>query len=181
MMNALDNSDFEEAKQTKPSFQVTDLDSATWAMRKYRALTQKDDEIKRTAQTQIESIEEWRDKQLAANQDSRSFFEGLLGDYLTELRQTDPKAKVSTPYGSVYKRKSPSGVNWSDEAVVQSLERQGLTDLIKTTKKPDKSAIKKQFTFQNGRYINSDGQVLDGATEKESVENTVVKPVKGLS
>ena len=180
-MDALRQNDLEQAEETKPSFKITDLSSATWAMRKYRALIAADDDVKRVAQEQINSIEEWRDKQLVANQNSRSFFEGLLGDYLTELRQTDPKAKVSTPYGSVYKRKSPSGVNWSDEAVVQSLERQGLTDLIKTTKKPDKSAIKKQFTFQNGRYINADGQVLDGATEKESIEHVVVKPVKEVS
>jgi len=178
-MDALEKYDLEDDEVVgKPKFAITDTSSATWAMRKYRALKAKDDDIKKVAREQKESIDEWQEKQLQANQDSRGFFEGLFADYLTKLRQDDPKARIDTPYGTVSTRRTPEGVNWSDAAVLKSLEEQGLDELIAVKKSPDKKAIKADFNFVNGRYINGDGQVLEGATEKEATEKLVVKPNK---
>lgn len=178
-MDALEKHDLENDEVViKPKFEITDLSSATWVMRKYRALAAKDDEFKKVALEQKESIDTWLESKLQANQDSRAFFEGLFADYLTKLREDDPKARIETPFGTVSTRKTPTGVNWSDEAVVQSLEKQGLNDLINIKKTPDKKQIKKQFHFVKGRYINDDGLMIDGATEKEATESLVVKPAK---
>jgi len=178
-MDALEKYDLENDEEvSKPNFEITDLSSATWAMRKYRALAAKDDELKKVALEQKESIDAWLESKLQANQYSRDFFEGLFADYLTKLRKNDPKARIETPFGTVSTRKTPTGVNWSDETVVQSLEKQGLNDLINIKKTPDKKQIKKQFYFVKGRYVNDEGQFIDGASEKESVENLIVKPTK---
>ena len=180
-MDALEKYDLENDEEvSKPNFEITDLSSATWAMRKYRALAAKDDELKKVALEQKESINAWLESKLQANQDSRAFFEGLFADYLTKLRKDDPKARIETPFGTVSTRKTPTGVNWSDETVVQSLEKQGLNDLINIKKTPDKKQIKKQFYFVKGRYVNDEGQIIDGASEKESVENLIVKPTKEI-
>lgn len=180
-MDALEKHDLENDEVViKPKFEITDLSSATWVMRKYRALAAKDDELKKVALEQKESIDTWLESKLQANQDSRAFFEGLFADYLTKLREDDPKARIETPFGTVSTRKTPTGVNWSDEAVVQSLEKQGLNDLINIKKTPDKKQIKKQFHFVKGRYVNDEGQIIDGASEKEAVESLVVKPTKEI-
>lgn len=178
-MDALEKYDLTTTEQTdKPKFEVTDLSSATWVMRKYRALITADDDVKRVAQEQITDIQKWLDEQLQANQDSRAFFEEKLGDYLTRLRVDDPKAKIKTPYGTVSTRKSRAGVVWSDEAVVKSLEDQGLTELIRVKKEPEKKEIAKQFHFVGNRYVNDDGQVLVGASPKEATESLTIKPTK---
>ncbi|GEO70503.1 host-nuclease inhibitor Gam family protein [Levilactobacillus acidifarinae] len=178
-MDALEQHDLDEAQSTDTGFKIDSLSSATWAMRKYRALDTKDADVKQIAQEQINSIEKWRDNQLQANKDSRGFFEGLLGDYLMELRQSDPKARIETPYGTVSTRKKAAGVNWSEDALVKSIKEQGLNDLLRIKEEPDKAAIKKQFHFVAGRYVNEDGQVLAGATEREATMSLVVKPIKG--
>lgn len=179
-MNALEKFDLEDdqAQVEKTKFEVTDLSSATWVMRRYRALAASDDELKRVAQEQIDAIQKWLDDQLQANQNSRAFFEDKLGDYLAKLRIEDPKARIKTPYGTVSTRKTRAGVIWSDEAVVKSLEKQGLTDLIRVKKEPEKKEIAKQFHFVGTRFVNDDGQVLLGALPKEATETLVVKPAK---
>lgn len=168
MMNPLVQHDLEDETTTKPTFQVTDISSATWAMRKLKASVEQDEELKKAAQAQIQDIQDWLDNKLKANEDSRSYLKGLVTDYLFKEREQDPKFRVETPYGTVSTRKNPAGVLWSDAKVLGSLKDQGLTDLIITEEKPDKKAIKKAFSFQNGKYVNEDGQVLEGTSEKES-------------
>lgn len=179
-MDALQKYDLtcEDGQEDKPKFEVTDLSSATWVMRKYRALAASDDEVKQVAQEQINDIKKWLEGQLQANKDSRSFFEEKLADYLAKLREADPKAKIKTPYGTVSTRKTRAGVIWSDQTVVESLEKQGLTDLIRVNKEPEKKEIAERFHFVNNRYVNDDGQVLEGASPKEVTESLAIKPTK---
>jgi hypothetical protein len=174
MMNPLEQFDLDgEETDVNTRFEITDLDAATWAMRKLKAFDDQDAEYKRVAQTQIDSIQDWLDRKLEGNNQSREYMQGLLTDYLFKQREKDPKFKIDTPYGTVSTRKSAVGVNWLDDKVVSSLEKQGLDDLITIKKSPDKKAIRKAFSFQAGKYVNEDGQVIEGATEKESV----IKPV----
>jgi len=175
-MNALEEFDLKDSEEiSKPEFTVNDLGSATWVMRKLRALDSKDADTNATADEQIAAINEWRNKQLAANNDNRAYFHGFLWTYLDKLREEDPKARIETPYGTVSTRKTPASVEWSDKDVLASLEEQKLDSLIRVKKEPDKKAIKKEFSFVNGRYINSDGQELKGAAEKPARTNLVVK------
>ena len=175
-MNALEQYDLEDNKEiSKPAFEVNDLKSATWVMRKLRALDIKDAETNATADEQIQSLNDWRDKQLADNDANRGFLQGYLGTYLDRLRVDDPKARIETPYGTVSTRKSPAGVQWSDKDVVASLEKQKLDSLIRIKKEPNKTAIKKAFKFKDGHYINADGQELKGAVEKPASVKLVVK------
>lgn len=176
MMNPLEQINSESVDQTADSrFKITDLGSATWAMRKLKALDDQDTENNVVAQEQISSINEWLDRKKQINADSRQYLQGILSDYLFEQRVNDPKFKIDTPFGTVSTRKTAAGVNWSDAKVVESLKKQGLKDYIRVKEEPDKKAIKQGFKFVNGKYVNEDGQVLEGATEKESTINTVFK------
>uniref|UniRef100_UPI002FD97D25 host-nuclease inhibitor Gam family protein n=1 Tax=Lactobacillus acetotolerans TaxID=1600 RepID=UPI002FD97D25 len=122
MMNTLIKDDLEDTSTEKPTFKVNDIGSATWAMRKLKAFDEQDKDFKKTAQDQIDSINAWLKRKLEKNADSRSYLEGLLTDYLFEQRKKDPKFRVDTPYGMVSTRKSPAGINWSDNKVMESLE-----------------------------------------------------------
>lgn len=177
-MDALEKSDLDnEPEQTeKPKFEVHDLSSATWVMRKLRDFDDQDAEVKQVAKEQIEDIEKWQQKELDKNESSREYMQGLLSDYLHELRQSDKKAKISTPYGTVSTRKQREGVNWpNDKKLIQSLTDQGLTDFLKPNPKPDKEAIKKNFHFVGDHYISDDGVILDGPTIKPATEKTTFK------
>lgn len=188
-MNALEKMDLEDARnQTeKPQFEITDTSSATWAMRRYQALIADDEDSKRSAEEQIKDIEKkikavqkWLDDKLQANAESRAFFEEKLADYLIKLRADNPKARINTPFGTVSTQKSRKGVLWSDETVVKSLEKQGLSDLIRVKKEPDKKEIAKHFHFVGNRYVNDDGLVLDGALPKEVTESLKIKLTEEL-
>lgn len=175
-MDALEKYDLEnDSEISNPKFQVHDLSSATWVMRKLRVLDAKDAEINAMADEQIKSLNDWRNKELADNDGDRGFLQGYLGAYLDKLREDDPKARIKTPYGTVSTRKTPAGVQWDEKSVLASLEDQSLTNFIRIKKEPDKKAIKKEFSFMGGHYINSDGQELKGAIEKPEHVSLVVK------
>lgn len=177
-MDALEKSDLEDVQQEteKPKFEVNDLSSATWVMRKLRGFDAQDDEVKRVAKEQINDIEKWQQRELEKNESSREYMEGVLSDYLHELRKTDKKARISTPYGTVSTRKQREGVNWpNDKKLVQSLSDQGLTQYLKPNPKPDKTAIKKDFHFVGDHFISNDGMILDGPTIKPASETTTFK------
>lgn len=169
MMNPLIKDDLEDTSTEKKTFKVDDIRSATWAMRKLKASADQDKEFKQVAQDQIDSINAWLKRKLDANATSREYLENLLTDYLFEQREKDPKFRIDTPYGMVSTRKSAAGVNWSDKKVLESLEKQGMDDFIRVKKEPDKTKIKKSFKFTaNGKYVNDDGQIIEGATPKEA-------------
>jgi hypothetical protein len=177
-MSALPKLDLENesTEVEKPKFEVHDLSSATWVMRKLRDFNNQDTEVKRVAQEQIVAIQKWQQKELEKNESSREYMEGLLSDYLHDMRQTDPKARISTPYGTVSTRKQREGVNWpNDKKLVQSLSDQGLTQYLKPNPKPDKTAIKKDFHFVGDHFISNDGMILDGPTIKPASETTMFK------
>ena len=177
-MSALPKLDLENesTEVEKPKFEVHDLGSATWVMRKLRDFNNQDTEVKRVAQEQIVAIQKWQQKELEKNESSREYMEGLLSDYLHDMRQTDPKARISTPYGTVSTRKQREGVNWpNDKKLVQSLSDQGLTQYLKPNPKPDKTAIKKDFHFVGDHFISNDGMILDGPTIKPASETTMFK------
>jgi len=175
-MNALEKFDLEDDEEiSKPEFVVNNLSSATWVMRKLRALDTQDAAINADADEQIKAINEWRDSELEKNSGSRANFHGYLWAYLDQLREEDPKARISTPYGTVSTRKTPASVEWSDADLLASLKEQKLSGLIRVKEEPDKKAIKKEFSFVKGRYVNADGQELKGAAEKAAYVKLVVK------
>lgn len=177
-MDVLEQHDLQQVQsEDHQQFKITDLKSATWAMRKLRALDKDDAAKVAAAQEQIKDIQNWLTKEKQKNQDSREYFESLLSDYLYEERKADPKFKISTPYGTVSTRKSRSGVTWpSDDRLVELLAKQGLQEFIRTKQEPDKAAIQKRFKFVGSHYVDPEtGIVIEGAQPKPTTEKTTFK------
>ena len=102
-MNMLLQNDLQEVKE---EFKVIDLQSATWVLRKLRAVNEKMNEINTIAVEEISRINEWAEKEVKSLNDDKEYFEGLLSAYYIEERAKDKKFKLSTPYGKVTSRKT---------------------------------------------------------------------------
>ena len=166
MDNILLKSDLQETKET---FEVKDLQSATWCFRKLRAIDEKIEEITNVAAMEIERITQWLADETKSLESNKTFFEDLLNVYYVKERTKDKKFKLSTPYGSVTSRKS-SKWTYDEEVVKEYLKREELP-YIKVKEELDKVMIKK--IFKNG--INSEtGEIVPGITIEE-VENISIK------
>lgn len=151
-INELD--DIQEVQQQK--FEITDLSSLTWVLRKLAAIEAKKTDVNQVADKEIERIEAYRHKELETMQHSETFFHGLINDYAIKRRMEDPKYKKDvTPYGSISYRKQQPKWNYDNDSVIAFLKENDYSDLLRVKEEPIKTDIKKRFR------VNEDGQVFD--------------------
>ena len=169
-MNMLLQNDLQEIKELREEFKVTDLQSATWALRKLRAVNEKMNEINTVAAEQIASINEWAEKEVKSLNDDKEYFEGLLSAYYIEERAKDKKFKLSTPFGKVTSRKTSKYI-YEDEQAIMDYCNMNEIDVIRVKEELDKSSFKK--LCKDG--VNQEtGEIIPGV-RVEVVENISVK------
>ncbi|MBS0953367.1 host-nuclease inhibitor Gam family protein [Lactiplantibacillus plantarum] len=172
MMNELLKDELKTISQRESEgFKISTLQEADWAMRKLQAMSAQDDENKATAKANIDDINAWLERKLTENQASREYFKGLLQDYLYEQRKTDKKFKIDTPHGTVTTSKVPAGLKYQDAAVLKSLHDQGVNEFIRVKEEVNKVGLKKNGSIINGKFVLSDGEIIDGVTEKPATES----------
>lgn len=190
-MNEIEQRDYEEAlhaaeSKDKQPFEVNSLSTASWAMNMLRGLEAKDKDIDANKdeqinpyQMRIDEVNDWADSEHDRNEQHKEYFKGLLSDYLFKLRQKDPKARISTPSGTVSTRKSPKGIETDDAKVMESFKKQGIDDFIKTKVSLSKSDLNKHGEFVNGKFVITDGDyqgsIIEGVREKPIFEKTTFK------
>lgn len=169
-MNILLEHDLQEVQGVKEEFKVTDLQGATWALRKLRALNEKIDEINTLAVEEISRINEWAEKEVKSLNDDKEYFEGLLSAYYIEERTKDKKFKLSTPYGKVTSRKTSKYI-YEDEQAIMDYCNMNEIDVIRVKEELDKTSFKK--LCKDG--VNQEtGEVIPGV-RVEVVESVSVK------
>ncbi len=167
MENTLLNQDLQEERVT--GFEINNLQSATWAFKKLRAISDKQREIEEVAAAEIERIEEWKQEQLKQYKSDSEFFEGCISAYFIEERANDKKFKLSTPYGKVTTRKSKKWLYEDEEALKNYVKDNGI-DVIRIKEELDKTSLKK--LFKDG--VNQEtGEILPGVMIEESETITV--------
>lgn len=167
MENTLLNQDLQEERVT--GFEINNLQSATWAFKKLRAISDKQREIEEVAAAEIERIEEWKQEQLKQYKSDSEFFEGCISAYFIEERANDKKFKLSTPYGKVTTRKSKKWLYEDEEALKNYVKDNGI-DAIRIKEELDKTSLKK--LFKDG--VNQEtGEILPGVMIEESETITV--------
>lgn len=155
-MNMLLQNDLQETKELREEFKVTDLQSATWVLRKLRAVNAKVAEINNTAVEEISRINEWAEKEVKSLNDDKEYFEGLLSAYYIEERSKDKKFKLSTPYGKVTARNSKKWVYEDEESLLEYL-KQSEPRCLRVKEEINKTEVK--MIFKNG--VNSEtGEIL---------------------
>ena len=156
--------------ETNEVFQITDLQGATWALRKLRAVNEKIDEINTVAAEEISRINEWSEKEVKSLNYDKEYFEGLLSAYYIEERAKDKKFKLSTPYGKVTSRKTSKYI-YEDEQAIMDYCNMNEIDVIRVKEELDKSSFKK--LCKDG--VNQEtGEVVPGV-RVEVIESISVK------
>ena len=162
-------------EEEKEKFEVNSLSSADWALRKIKEL---EADIKQNidfAESEKIRLEQWLESENRKYQESIEYFNGLLSHYLQELRKDNPKAKISTPHGTVSTRKNPKQWTYSDD-VLAELEEKEMFEFIRIKKEVDKKELKKVLSAtDDGIVVNSDGEVIKGVTVVDGGEVMTVK------
>lgn len=177
MMNAFDLHEIEELQQTevKEQWSIDSLETANWALRKINALNKKMADTVRLAKEEHDRINEWELKETESDQQSITFFEEKLGQYLVELRKDDPKARIKTPYGTVGTRKQAEKIEYS-ASTIDELKEKGMMDFIRIKEEVNKTELKKHLTITSDyRVVTADGEILKSATVIPAYEKTIVK------
>jgi hypothetical protein len=170
MLNALVESEINEIDgvvEESIGFKVTDLDSANRCFRKISALNEKIKENQDLASKEKQRIELWEKKENETAKQSIEYFESVLKEYYVKLREQDPKAKVSTPYGKITSRKAPKW-NYTDETSLLQYLQDNDTSLIRIKEEINKADLKKKY--KDG--INTEtGEILPGVeiSDEESI------------
>ena len=162
-------------EEEKEKFEVNSLSSADWALRKIKELEAGIKQNMDFAESEKIRLEQWLESENHKYKESIEYFNGLLSHYLQELRKDNPKAKISTPHGTVSTRKNPKQWTYSDD-VLAELEEKEMFEFIRIKKEVDKKELKKVLSAtDDGIVVNSDGEVIKGVTVVDGGEVMTVK------
>lgn len=167
MSNALLQNDLEEVREV---FSINDLQGATWAFRKLRAIEEKVNELNVVADKEISRVKEWLSNEVKSLEADKEYFEGLLSAYYIEERAKDKKFKLTTPYGKVTSRKTEKYI-YEDEQAIMDYCNMNELDVIRIKEELDKSAFKK---ICKGGVNQETGEVVPGV-RVEKVESISIK------
>lgn len=161
--------------EEKEKFEVNSLSSADWALRKIKELEASIKQNNDFAEAEKIRLEQWLESENHKYQESIEYFNSLLNHYLQELRKDNPKAKISTPHGTVSTRKNPKQWTYSDD-VLAELEEKEMFEFIRVKKEVDKKELKKALSVtDDGIVVNSDGEVIKGVSVVDGGEVMTVK------
>lgn len=156
-MNELRKHELEEISEMeeREGFEINNIHSANWALRKMQAIKTKEREIKDLMDEEILRIKDWANCELMKLDDSNKFFEGLLMQYYLEQKKLDPKFKISTPYGKVSSRKQQPKWIYDNEKAIDSLKENNIKEFIRIKEDLDKASLKKEVEVLRDVFIEN--------------------------
>lgn len=172
------NEGLENKEELKQRFQVKDLASLNWTLRKLTAIEAKKREIRAMIDGEKERLEMFYERETSGLTDSENFFKQLISEYAARKRDEDPKFKSEkTPFGSIGFRKQQPKWLYDEELLIAFLEQNQYNELIRTKKEPVKTEIKKVFKVNDdGRVFDENGQVVEGITVEPQDDVLDIKP-----
>ena len=130
--------------EEREGFKIENLEGATWAFRKLRAIESKEVEIKAIAEEEINRINAWKEKELEQYARDKEYFSYLLEEYYRAEKTKDKKFKLSTPYGKVTARKSKKWIYEDEENLLEYLKGSE-PSCIRVKEEINKTEVKKLF------------------------------------
>lgn len=166
--------------ENQETFKIEDLKGASWALRKIKECKESILEKEELAKAEKERIEEWLNNETKSDLVSLEYFNGLLLQYYKELKQKDPKAKISTPYGKVTSRKTKKWNYESEEKFLEYLTCNGYKNLVRVKKEIDKNAVKEKYIAKDGVFIDKETGEIEllpfvDVVEEENISVKVVE------
>lgn len=134
--------------EARERFEVTDADSAMWAMRKLYERGERVEEVRERGRVELDrldrrkrAVEDWVEQQTADDRRFMQYLHALLAGYAARQRRDGKGNTVSTPYGQVTTRKAQDRVEIVDPAALAAYAvASGNLDLVKVT--PRKNEVK---------------------------------------
>lgn len=130
--------------EEREDFKIENLEGATWAFRKLRAIESKEVEIKAIAEEEINRVNSWKEKELDQYAKDKEYFNYLLEEYYRAEKAKDKKFKLSTPYGKVTARKSKKWIYEDEENLLEYLKGNE-PSCIRVKEEINKTEVKKLF------------------------------------
>lgn len=151
----------EQPAEERQHFEITNMESLTWAFRKLAAYKAKENEIVKIAQQERQRIDDWEAEQKKSIRGDMEFFEGLIQRYHAKQLAENPKAKtLSTPFGKSKSRTSKPAPEKQDEnQLIEYVIENDMTEFIKQSIKW--SDLKKNLKVAE---INGEPVVVDTST-----------------
>jgi len=124
-------------------FRVYDDSAASWAMRKLRAIREKQAEIIKIAEAERERIETWAHDAVSSLAPDEAYFTGLLTDYARRERTESGRKTIDLPHGKIKSRAAqPKYVFTDPAAFIAWAKETGHADLVRVKEEPDLTAVK---------------------------------------
>lgn len=158
-------------------FVIDNKEKAAWAFRKLAEVNASISDNESFASAEIERVKAWLEKENESLLNEKDYFEHLLIDYTQREKEANPKAKVSTPWGSVKTRTARKYI-WQDDDVMEWAKASGGHYIKeKVTYSLDKSALKKDCNVTDeGNLVDANGEIVPGV--KAPYETTYTVEVK---
>lgn len=160
----------EQPAEERQHFEITNMESLTWAFRKLAAYKAKEAEIAKIAQQERQRIDDWEAEQKKSIQGDMEFFEGLIQRYHAKQLAENPKAKtLSTPFGKSKSRKSkPAPEKVNEEKLVEYVFENDITEYLKYSVKWGdlKKTLNVVQTEKGMVVIDPNGQIVPGVAVK---------------
>lgn len=178
-MNLLEQQEINqlETEEIKESFSVDSLEKASWAFKKIAALNSRIKEKEELAALEKARIDDWLTSDTKSDKESILYFESLLTSYYVQLKEVDPKAKLSTPYGKVTSRKLQPKWEFDEERAIEYFRNNKLDELINVKESIDKTKAKKVFNIvQNNeqiKVVDENGEFIEFV--KVTPQNDAIK------
>lgn len=144
-----------DQKRIKESLKIDEPGKANRAIRRIKEARRQEIEIGTRAQADLDRIEGWRDKEQKRKRREIELFESLLRDYAHGLLSAnDWKDKnLSLSEGTLKFRKRGPKLLYDNEQLMDELEAEGVTDLVRYKREPDLNRIKE--ALKEGLEIKS--------------------------
>ena len=162
-------------EEYKERFKITDLSGADWAFEKLAAIQARMKEKELLAEEKRFKIDSWLASETAKDKQSAEYFESILVEYYRELRERDPKAKLSTPAGKVTSHKLQP--KWEfDEDKALAYFKQSYPEIIAVKESFNKTEAKKLLQPIGGnQVVDENGEMLDFVVVIPQGESYTVK------
>lgn len=158
-----------ELDKLNETFEVHDLSTLGYALRKVSELKGEIQTNNDYAAQEKDRIDEWLTKANSSHKSGLDYFESLIKGYHIRVLEANPNKKtISTPYGSSKSRKKPKSIIKADESVILThLKENGLDEYIKEGKESVKWAefknkLNVKETDDGALFYDENGQEVKG-------------------
>ena len=170
----------------KAPFEVTDISSANWTIRKILEHQAAIDEVKAQADKMKTEIEEWLQSETEEHQKSVDSLSALLSPFVVSQIEGTKKRSIKLPSGTAGFRKGSvtftlegEKVDKKSEQLLKFVKYHKLDEYIITEEYVDWASLKKSLNVtDDGKVISADGEVFDVMAATQEPDKFYVQAVK---